>query len=503
MSPTTHHVDSTSPGRSGHGPAGSDEALSAQGNPLGTMPVPRLLLKYAPPAILSMMVTALYNLIDTFFVGHAVGQNGIAATTVALPLMMIMGAFGMWFGAGGNARAAIKMGEGDYREAERTMGNVLFMLIAVPLALAIVMIIFLDPVLNVLGATDANRQLSRDFCHVILWGFPFMAIGGGLSNFIRTDGAPTYALIVMFLGALLSGVLNWVLVMLLGLGMTGSALATVLGQLLSASLVIQYFLGKRSHLKLRLPNLRPSLKLIGSVAVMGLSTFAVQVAASLTVSILNIQISTLGPTDPIGADGGLAVIGTVQKVTQLLFFIMLGFSIAAQPIFGFNWGAHQYGRVRHALWITIAAATVTNLVLWIPCCVFSDQIMGFFGLTSDLHDFAARSFIFMTAMYLVVPLQIVGSNFFMATGQPLKATFLTMTRQLIFYLPFLFIVPRVIPLFFPGLTELAALPLAPSFADACAIIVTVIFMIREMRRIRGLEAAQVTPAGTPAAAKAA
>ncbi len=480
-----------------------DEALSAQNNPLGTMPVPRLLLKYAPPAILSMMVTALYNLIDTYFVGNAVGQNGIAATTVALPLMMIMGAFGMWFGAGGNARAAIKMGEGDYAEAERTMGNVLFMLIVVPLALAILMVIFLDPMLNLLGATDLNRQLSRDFCHIILWGFPFMAIGGGLSNFIRTDGSPTYALVVMFLGTLLSCALNYVLVMVMGMGMVGSALATVGGQLLSAALVIQFFLGSRSRLKLRLRNLRPDVKLIGSIAVMGLSTFAVQVAASFTVSILNIQISTLGSTDPIGADGGLAVIGTVQKVTQLLFFITMGFSIAAQPIFGFNWGARQYGRVRHALWITIAAATITNLVLWIPCLLFSDQIMGFFGLTSDLHDFAARTLIFMTALFPVVPLQVVGSNFFMATGQPIKATFLTLTRQLIFYLPFLFIVPQVVSSLVPSLSPLAALPLAPACADACAIIVTVVFMAREMRRIHVKELAQASSRGASSVSKAA
>lgn len=463
-----------------------NERIDPGQNPLGTAPVTSLLLKYAPPAILSMMVSALYNLIDTFFVGHAVGPVGIAATTVAFPLMMIMNAFSAWFGAGGNARAAIKMGEGKMDEAERTMGNSLFMLIVVPLVLTVFALIFLDPVLNFLGATDLNREYSRQFCHIILLGFVISAVGTGMSNFIRTDGAPAYALVVMLVGTVISIALNYLLVMVIGLGMRGSALATVGGQLVTTILVFQYFLSNRSKMRLHLNNLRPDIKLIGSIAAVGLSTFAVNLASSLTASLLNIQITALGPTDPIGADGGLAVIGTVQKVIQILFFITFGFSVAAQPILGFNYGAHKYVRVRKTLWITIITALIVNLVLWIPTLIFSNQIMAFFGLPSDLHAFAARTLVFMTAMFPVVPFQIIGSNYFQATGQPAKATFLTLTRQLIFYLPFLFIVPKLLPALFPSLTPLAALTAAPSFADICAIVVTAIFVAREMRRLQGL-----------------
>ncbi len=468
--------------------AEADDALSVANNPLGTAPVSRLLLKYTPPAILSMMVSALYNLIDTFFVGHAVGSVGIAATTVAFPLMMIMNAFGAWFGAGGNALAAIKMGEGRMDEADRTMGNAFLMLIVVPIALSAVALVFLDPVLNLLGATDLNRAYSRQFCHIILVGFFVSAVGAGMSNFIRTDGAPSYALVVMVIGTLASVALNYALVMVLGLGMTGSALATVGGQLLTAALVIRYFLSGRSRLRLTWPAIRPSAKVVRGIAAVGLSSFAVNVAASLTASMLNIQITALGPTDPIGADGGLAVIGTVQKVIQILFFVTFGFAIAAQPILGFNYGARQYRRVRKALWITIGAATITNLVLWIPTLLLSSQIMGFFGLSVDLHDFAAHTLVFMTLMFPVVPFQVVGSNYFQATGQPVKAIFLMLTRQLIFYLPFLFLVPRFLPALFPSLTPLAALTAAPSFADACAILVTGVFVIREMRRLSRLVA---------------
>ena len=455
-------------------------------NPLGTAPIPRLLAQYAPPAILSMMVSALYNIIDTFFVGHAVGQNGIAATTVALPLMMLMGAFAMWFGAGGNARAALKLGAGNVKEAERSLGNTLLVLIVVPLVLTVVSLVLLDPILNLLGATDANRQLSQEFCRIVLLGFVFQAIGAGLSNFIRTDGQPAYALVVMAVGALASCVLNYLLVMVAGLGMAGSGLATVGGQLVSALMVLQYFFGKRCKLRLRPAYLAPDMKLIGSIAALGLSTFAVQVAASLTMSMLNIQIANLGGTDPIGADGALAVIGTAQKIIQLLFFVVLGFSVAAQPILGYNYGAHRYRRVTKALWITVAAGVVTNLVLWVLCRTFCSQIMSFFNLPTNLHDFAAQAFCYMTFLFPVVPVQVIGSNYFQATGQPIKATFLTLTRQLIFYLPALFLVPVVMPSLVGGMTPLVALTCAPSVADALAIIVTCAFLVREMLRMRGL-----------------
>ena len=464
-----------------------DASLPPTGNPLGDAPIPKLLLEYAPPAILSMMVTALYNIIDTFFVGHGVGENGIAATTVAFPLMMLMGAFAAWFGVGGNALAALRLGEGKHHEAERALGNSLFALVVIPIVISIVALIFVDPMLNLLGATDANRELSREFCHIIMAGFVVQAVGTGLSNFVRTDGSPAYALVIMAVGAAVSCVANWLLVMVMQLGMTGSALATVIGQAVSAALVLQYFVSKRCKLRLHIDAIKPDFKLLGKIVALGFSTFAVNVAASLTSSMLNIQITNLGPTDPIGADGGLAVIGTVNKVVQLLFFVIMGFSVAAQPILGYNYGAQRYRRVFSTLWITIAIAIVTNLVLWVLCRAFSDQIMTFFGLTADLHDFAAQTLMFITFMFPVVPFQVVGSNYFQATGQPIKATFLTLTRQLIFYLPCLFIVPAVMP-GMTGLTPLACLPAAPAVADALAIIVTAFFVIKEMGRLKGLQA---------------
>ena len=458
-------------------------------NPLGEAPIPNLLLAYAPPAILSMMVAALYNIIDTYFVGHGVGQDGIAATTVAFPLMLLMSAFGAWFGAGGNAYAAIKLGEGKEEMANRTLGNSLLMLIVLPGVMSVLALVFLDPILTLLGATDANRGLATDFCSVILAGFVIQAVGVGISNYVRTDGSPNYALLVNVAGAAASVFFNWLFVMKLDMKMQGSALATVLGQALTCILVVQYFMSKRSRMKMGVRYMRPQRKLISEIAALGLSTFMVQVAGALTASMLNLQIVALGATDPIGADGGLAVIGTVNKVIQLLFFVILGFSVAAQPIVGFNYGARKYPRVRSALWITVAMATAVNLVLWILTHIFISPIMGFFNLSSDLHEFAAQTFFFMTFLFPVVPFQIVGSNYFQATGQAFKATLLTMTRQLIFYLPCLFVVPAVIPQL-SGLSPLSCLTMAPSFADGLAIIVTSVFIIREMGRLKGLEAAQ-------------
>lgn len=456
-------------------------------NPLGSAPIPRLLLKFAPPAILSMMVSAVYNLIDTFFVGHGVGDAGIAATTVAFPLMMLTGAFAAWFGVGGNAIAALRLGERKVEEANRAMSVTLLMLIVVPLALTIVAELFLTPTLNFLGATDTNREYSHQFCSIILAGFTIQAIGLGISNFIRTDGAPNTALAVTFIGAVVSAFANYLLVMVMGMGMVGSAVATVIGQTVTTVLVLAYFLRGKSKLSFRRKFIRFDGPMIRSITAIGLSSFCVQVASALTSSMLNLQITNLGATDVIGADGGLTAIGTVNKVISLLFFVVLGFSIAAQPILGYNYGAQNYRRVRKALWWTVGAAIVTNLILWMACRALSDQIMLFFNVGHDLLDFAAQSLLFMTLMFPIVPFQVVCSNYFQATGQPIKATILTLTRQLIFYLPALFIVPAVLPNFL-NLTPLAALPLAPAFADALAIIVTGIFVAREMGRLTRLQA---------------
>ena len=456
-------------------------------NPLGSAPIPRLLLKFAPPAILSMMVSAVYNLIDTFFVGHGVGDAGIAATTVAFPLMMLTGAFAAWFGVGGNAIAALRLGERKVEEANRAMSVTLLMLIVVPLALTIVAELFLTPTLDFLGATDTNREYSHQFCSIILAGFTIQAIGLGLSNFIRTDGAPNTALAVTFVGAVVSAFANYLLVMVMGMGMVGSAVATVIGQTVTTVLVLAYFLRGKSKLSFRRKFIRFDGPMIRSITAIGLSSFCVQVASALTSSMLNLQITNLGATDVIGADGGLTAIGTVNKVISLLFFVVLGFSIAAQPILGYNYGAQNYRRVRKALWWTVGAAIVTNLILWMACRALSDQIMLFFNVGHDLLDFAAQSLLFMTLMFPIVPFQVVCSNYFQATGQPIKATILMLTRQLIFYLPALFIVPAVLPNFL-NLTPLAALPLAPAFADALAIIVTGIFVAREMGRLTRLQA---------------
>lgn len=456
-------------------------------NPLGSAPIPRLLLKFAPPAILSMMVSAVYNLIDTFFVGHGVGDAGIAATTVAFPLMMLTGAFAAWFGVGGNAIAALRLGERKVEEANRAMSVTLLMLIVVPLALTIVAELFLTPTLDFLGATDTNREYSHQFCSIILAGFTIQAIGLGISNFIRTDGAPNTALAVTFVGAVVSAFANYLLVMVMGMGMVGSAVATVIGQTVTTVLVLAYFLRGKSKLSFRRKFIRFDGPMIRSITAIGLSSFCVQVASALTSSMLNLQITNLGATDVIGADGGLTAIGTVNKVISLLFFVVLGFSIAAQPILGYNYGAQNYRRVRKALWWTVGAAIVTNLILWMACRALSDQIMLFFNVGHDLLDFAAQSLLFMTLMFPIVPFQVVCSNYFQATGQPIKATILTLTRQLIFYLPALFIVPAVLPNFL-NLTPLAVLPLAPAFADALAIIVTGIFVAREMGRLTRLQA---------------
>lgn len=397
-----------------------------------------------------------------------------------------MFAFAMWFGAGGNARAAIKMGEGRPEEAERCLGNTIILNIVIDGILMVVMLLALDPILIACGASPAMMDMSRSYTRIILLGFIIQAIGPSLNNFIRTDGSPTFALLTMIVGCASSVFFNWVLVLVLQWGVTGAALGTVLGQLCSGIAVLGYFRTKRSVMKLRLRNLRPDPRIVRDILALGFSSFMMQLAAAIVSTLLNQRILALGYTDPIGADGGMAVIGTVNKVVQMCGFVVFGIGIAVQPIIGFNHGARNYVRVRRALWVAVGTSTVLTVIIWALVRVFAGPILDLFGLEHNLHDFGVRALGLFMMFYFLLPMQIIGSTFFQSTGQPLKAAFLSLTRQLIVYLPALFIVPSVMPALVPSVTPLLSLTFVQAVADLVATLIVVVSHIFENRRITRL-----------------
>ena len=468
----------------------------AQVNRLGTGSIPKLIAEFAVPSIAGMLVNAAYNIIDSIFLGHAMGAIGIAATTVANPIMTVFLAIAMLVGTGGNALCALKLGEGRKDIAERTLGNTVTLCIIV---WAIVCVVAscppaMDALLSLSSATDEVRPYAYTFMQIIFYGYIVQCISFGVNNFIRTAGAPNRALITMVIGAVGCIIFNYIFVILMGMGVAGSALATVCGQGVSCVTVLWYFLfTKNVPLKLHAKNLKPDWGLCGRMLSLGVASFAMQAGMAVVNFLTNMLLVHYGELSTLGPDAALASIGLATRVIMFLFTPLFGVSIAVQPLLGFNYGAKLFGRVREAWKDGIFTAVGVGFVLWALAQFFALQIVGIFGLEDPaLSEFTAYVLRVMVAVMPIVGFQIVGSNYFTATGQPIKSIILGLSRQILFLIPLMFILPETLPLLIPGMQGLDAVYIATPVADVCAIVLTTVFVIREWRRLKAVEAQQAS-----------
>ncbi|MEG2982597.1 MAG: MATE family efflux transporter, partial [Raoultibacter sp.] len=328
---------------------------------MGTASIPGLIVEFAIPAILGMLVNGAYNVIDSIFLGQAMGEIGLSAATVAMPIMAVFMALAMLIGTGGNALAALRMGEGRRLDAEVSLGNTVFLgiVVAIVIALCAANPFILDWLLTVSSATDDVRPYAATFIQIISFGFIFQCIGMGVNNFIRTAGAPNRALLTMLIGAVSCTILNYLFVIVMGMGVMGSALATVLGQATSCASVLWYFIvTKNVPIKLHLRYMAPRIKVIGLIVSLGMASFVVQAGMAVVNFVINHLLVQYGGASSIGADNALASIGVVQRVAMFTVLPLIGVSIAIQPLLGFNYGAQLVDRVRKTLWYGIGGATV-------------------------------------------------------------------------------------------------------------------------------------------------
>ena len=464
--------------------AGDDKVLR-----MGTASIPRLITEFAIPSVVGMLINGSYAIIDSVFLGHAVGEIGL---TVANPIMIVFMAIAMLIGNGGNALAALRLGEGKREDAERALGNVVSLSL---IAAVIVLIIGWNPalvswVLDLASATPEVRPFAQTFIQILCAGFILQCIGLGVNNFIRTCGAPNRALGTMVIGLVGSVAFNALFVLALGWGVAGSALATVLGWACSCLAVLQYFcLRSDVPMRLRLSAMRPSFPMDRTVLAFGLPSFCVQAGMAIVNFVINFQLVRYGAATPIGADDALAAIGVVQRIGQFSVMPLIGIAIALQPLLGFNYGAHNVERVRKTLWYGIGAASSISLLMFVIVEVFAVPIAHAFGISHDgLVDFTAFAIRVQFLMLPFVGFQIVSSNYFQATGQPAKSVFLTLTRQILFLVPLLYLMPVVLPQLFPQFTGLDALYFAAPVADFLSIFTTAVFVAWEMARLRRLSA---------------
>jgi len=436
---------------------------------LGEEKISTLLWRFSLPAITGMVINALYNVVDSIFVGHGVGEIGLAAVTIAFPIMTILMGFGMLVGVGASAVASLRIGQHKQQEAEKILGNAFTLAAILSITLAAGLLLYLDPILIMLGAETAVLPYAREFTRIILLGSIFMYIGFGLNNMVRAEGNPRMAMSTVLISAGLNILLNPLFIFIFNLGIGGSALATVVSQGVSAIWVIVYFLGEKSLLKLRLSNLRLDKDIVSSIFKIGLSPFLMQMAASVVTVVFNYSLLAYG--------GELAVasIGIINRIAMLMLMPIFGLSQGVQPIIGYNYGAKNYGRVTQSLKIAVYVATIFATIGFILVQSFDKQIIMLFNDNPELIRIGSFGMRLQLCMLPVIGFQIIGANYFQAVGKAGYAIVLSMSRQVIILIPLLFILP--------GLLGLNGAWLASPIADLGSAILTGLFLFKEIRKL--------------------
>ena len=436
---------------------------------LGEDRILALIWKFSLPAIVGMVVNALYNVVDSIFVGHGVGEIGLAAVTIAFPIMIILMAFGMLVGVGASAVVSLRLGQHQHHEAEKILGNAFTLAAILALTLSATMLFFLDPILISLGALPNVLPYARDFTCIILLGSIFMYIGFGLNNIVRAEGNPKMAMYTVLISALLNILLNPLFIFVFHLGISGSALATVVSQGVSAIWVMTYFMGKKSLLKLRLSNLMLDKNIVMSIFKIGLSPFLMQIAASIVSVIFNYSLLQYG--------GELAVasIGIINRIAMLMLMPIFGLSQGIQPIIGYNYGAKNYGRVTETLKIGIYAGTIFATLGFLLVEIFDKQIIMMFNDNPELISIGAHGMRLQLCMLPVIGFQIIGANYFQAVGKAGYAIVLSMSRQVIILIPLL--------LMLPGFMGINGAWLASPIADLASAIITGLFLFKEFHKL--------------------
>lgn len=418
-----------------------EETVLKKENQMEYEPIGKLLRKFAIPSIIAMLVNSIYNIVDQIFIGQGVGYLGNAATTVALPILNITLAVAMLIGVGGNAFAAIKLGEKNKDTAERTLGTVFFTSVVVGILMVVLTLLFLSPLLNLFGATENNFAYAYDYASITIIGTPFILIGISLSNFARTDGSPRISMMTMLVGAIMNTILDPIFIFVFKWGVKGAAIATIMGQIVSAILLTLYFV-KKGNIRLKREYIRFNFPLIKQSFALGTSSCITQASAVVLQIILNNSLVKYGNMSEVGGDVALSAMGVVLKVSMILLAVNIGIATGAQPILGYNRGAGNYTRIRKTYLLAIAVATVISLAGWFACISFPETIISIFGNdNAQFTEFGTRCLrIYMFGIF-TSGFQMITTTYFQATGQAAKASILSMLRQLILLIPLIVILP--------------------------------------------------------------
>ena len=442
-------------------------------NPLGTEKISVLLMRFAVPSIIAMLVSSLYNMVDQFFIGRSIGMLGNAATNVAFPLTITCTSIALLCGIGGAANFNLSMGKGETEKARHFAGSAISMMLIIGILLCIIVRIFLKPMMIAFGATPDSLDYSIVYTGITALGFPFLIVGTGGCNLIRADGSPKFSMVCTLVGAVINTILDPLFIFTFNMGMAGAAYATIIGQIVSGVMVLLY-MSRFKTVHIRLADFKPVRSFCLPIISLGMSPCFNQLAMMIVQIIMNNTLTYYGAQSSYGSDIPLACAGIIAKVNMLFFSLVIGIYQGLQPITSYNYGAGNYERVQDSYKKAAGAGIVLSILSFLCFQLFPRQIIGIFGSGSDEYfRFAEQYFRIFLFFTFVNGLQPITANFFTSIGQAGKGVFLSLTRQIIFLLPLLII--------FPMIMGIDGIMYSAPIADFFAAVLAVLFIRKEFR----------------------
>ena len=445
-------------------------------NPLATEDLNRLIAKFAIPAIISMLVTSLYNIVDQIFIGQGVGMLGNAATNIAFPISIICAATALLLGIGSASNFNLESGRGNHERAAGIAANGLSMLVICGVVIATITLLFLEPLLYVFGVTEEILPYALDYTGITAFGIPFLILTTGGNSLIRADRSPTYSMVCMLSGAILNTILDPIFIFVFQWGIKGAALATVISQIVSGLLVIIYFM-KKCHMNLTASMLRPRGEYVKAITSLGMASCVNQIAMAIVQILMNNTLRHYGAESMYGSDIPLACVGVISKVNMVFMAVCIGTSQGCQPIWGYNYGAKNYKRVQEAYKKAATICVGVGILFFLCFQIIPRPIVSIFGSGSEEYfQFAERYFGIFMFMTFVNGLQPMSSGFFTSIGKAKLGIIMSLTRQILFLLPLIII--------FPLIMGIDGVMYAGPIADVAAASVAVGFALRELKKMK-------------------
>ena len=418
-----------------------EHAVPQTQSPFATEPIGRLIVKFAVPSVIALLVNSLYNIVDQIFIGWGVGYLGNGATNIVFPITIIALALSMMIGNGGAAYLSLKMGEGEVETAKKGVGNAVTLVTIVSILLAVIFLVWIDPILTLFGATDVLRPFALEYGLIIGAGLPFMMISAAINSMIRADGSPKYAMLSMVIGAIINVILDPVFIFVFQMGVKGAAIATIIGQVASFVVSVLYMPHFKS-VQLNKSSFAPCAKVSVNIVIFGLSSFITQFAITIVMALTNNLLAKYGAQSVYGAEIPLTATGIVMKVNQIMIAILLGIATGTQPIIGYNYGAKSYHRVKKALEISLIASEIVSVAAFLIFQFAPMSVVSLFGSEEGLYnEFAVKAFRIFLMLCPLTGFQTIAAVYLQAVGKPVKSAILSLARQIIFFVPTALILP--------------------------------------------------------------